>query len=401
MVGQYWIPSLIVLCLLPVQLKSVTISEPSTQTIYKAAGETVQLGCTYTLDPAETGTLDIEWTVMNPDSTALDKIILTYMDNNVVSKGPPELMKRVAFTAGNPNNGDASITISYLEAKDSGTYGCKVKKYPGLASRKVTLIVQVPPSNPRCLIEGDQTQGKDVTLMCRAEGASTPLSFSWEKTSGAANPTTPALNMAGVTGDLLIKNLSQAYAGTYQCSVGNTVGVGRCSVELTVSSSNRAAIIAGAVIGAILLLLLLLLLIWCLICCCNKRRYEKELANDIREDVGAPPSNTNSRVSSVRTAAGYRPHHISYSLRRVYSAAHKEEPKPPSQTSSELIKPKFESYTPSPEPLIVLPEYGRNTPSPQPLVVLPESTRHTPYNIQRVGGVAVMVPAQTREGFVV
>ena len=50
----------------------------------------------------------------------------------------------------------------------------------------------------------------------------------------------------------------------------------------SLTATNKAGVIAGAVIGALLLLLLLLLLIWLLICCCHKRRYEKEVANEIR-----------------------------------------------------------------------------------------------------------------------
>lgn len=52
-------------------------------------------------------------------------------------------------------------------------------------------------------------------------------------------------------------------------------------------ATNKVGVIMGAVIGALLLLLLLLLLIWLLICCCNKRRYEKEIANEIRYDIAA------------------------------------------------------------------------------------------------------------------
>lgn len=51
---------------------------------------------------------------------------------------------------------------------------------------------------------------------------------------------------------------------------------------LPLPATNKAGVIAGAVIGALLLLLLLLLLIWLLICCCHKRRYQKEVANEIR-----------------------------------------------------------------------------------------------------------------------
>lgn len=54
------------------------------------------------------------------------------------------------------------------------------------------------------------------------------------------------------------------------------------STTLSLPATNKAGVIAGAVIGALLLLLLLLLLIWLLFCCCHKRRYQKEVANEIR-----------------------------------------------------------------------------------------------------------------------
>lgn len=52
--------------------------------------------------------------------------------------------------------------------------------------------------------------------------------------------------------------------------------------SLPPAATDKVGVIVGAVIGAILLLLLLLLLIWLIICCCHKRRYVKEVANDIR-----------------------------------------------------------------------------------------------------------------------
>ncbi|XP_069806281.1 coxsackievirus and adenovirus receptor homolog [Dendropsophus ebraccatus] len=385
--GSLWETSWVILGFMPALLGAITIQEQSTETILQPKGGSVTLGCTYVVDPLETGNLDIEWAQMNPDSAGLDKVILTFMDNAVVSKGPPSLMNRLSFRAVDPSKGDASISITYLDVGDSGTFQCKVKKNPGVASRKATLVVQAIPSNPRCIIEGEQTKGSDVILKCKPSEGTPPLTYKWEKIAGPANPAIPVLNMAPVTGDLLIKNISDAYAGAYQCTVGNKVGVGTCVVDLTVSSGNRVGIIVGAVFGALFLLLLLLLLIWCLICCCNKRRYEKELANDIREDVAAPPpSNSNSRASSIRTAAGYRAHNISYSLRRVYNEAPREEPTAPSVASSVTTKPKEESPIPTPEPIFLFPEQGPT---------------YNPYNIQRVGGIPVMVPAQSREGFIV
>lgn len=344
------------------------------------------MGCIYTPDPTDIGSLDIEWSKMNPDSTGLDTMILTYMDNVVVPKGPSGLMNRLSFTAADPSKGDATITITHLEVSDSGTYQCKVKKSPGLASIKVTLVVEAIPSNPRCFIEGQQTKGSDVILKCQNTEGTPPLTYKWVKIAGPPNPATPVLNLAPLTGDLLIKNISDAYAGAYQCTVGNKVGSGNCVAELSISAGNRTGVIVGAVFGALFLLLLLLLLIWCLICRSNKKRYEKELTNDIREDVAAPPSNSNSRASSVRTAAGYRAHNISYSLRQAYNEAPRDEPSPPSLASSENFKPKFDSPAPSPEPVFIVPE---------------QNAKYNPYNIQRVGGIPVMVPAQSREGFIV
>lgn len=100
------------------------------------------------------------------------------------------------------------------------------------------------------------------------------------------------------------------------------------------AATNRVGVIVGAVIGAILLLLLLLFLLWLLLCCCRKRRYEKEVANEIRyggkrltpprpppdrtchfrEDSKAPESRPPSRRSSLRSVMGYRTHAgLSYS----------------------------------------------------------------------------------------
>lgn len=45
------------------------------QTIQKAQGETVNLGCTYTPGPQDTGELDIEWSNVSPDMTQKDQLV--------------------------------------------------------------------------------------------------------------------------------------------------------------------------------------------------------------------------------------------------------------------------------------------------------------------------------------
>lgn len=49
------------------------------QTIQKAEGESVTLGCSYTPSPSDTGELDIEWSVVSPDTTQKDQMVRNRM----------------------------------------------------------------------------------------------------------------------------------------------------------------------------------------------------------------------------------------------------------------------------------------------------------------------------------
>lgn len=51
----------------------ITSSGP--QTIQKPLGVTVNLGCTYTPGPQDTGELDIEWSNLSPDMTLKDQLV--------------------------------------------------------------------------------------------------------------------------------------------------------------------------------------------------------------------------------------------------------------------------------------------------------------------------------------
>lgn len=156
------------------------------------------------------------------------------------------LTKRLAFIA-DPKLGDASISISDVRLSDTATYQCKVKKMPGVDMRKVTLVVmgeefhftgftcsvsqptalnvysfvwyvdtsclcvsvddlilalsplthlillfwficylsQVPPSAPKCWVEGGEEKGGTVSLRCKSSEGSTPLTYVWTRENGA------------------------------------------------------------------------------------------------------------------------------------------------------------------------------------------------------------------------
>ncbi|XP_040011524.1 V-set and immunoglobulin domain-containing protein 8b isoform X1 [Xiphias gladius] len=282
----------------------ITSSGP--QTMQKPQGDTVNLGCTYTPSPQDTGELDIEWSNVSPDMTQKDTLILSYTGGKILNYGGPGLSKRLRFIA-DPKQGDASISISDVRVSDKATYQCKVKKAPGVDMRKVTLVVMVPPSAPKCWVDGGEERGGTVSLRCKSSQGSTPLNYMWTRESGGAIPSTATQNPQ--SGELLIRNHTDSNTGSYMCEVKNAVGKAQCKYELhAYNPTNKVGVIVGAVIGALLLLLLLLLLIWLLICCCHKRRYEKEVANEIREDAPAPESRPTSRNSSFHSVMGYRTH---------------------------------------------------------------------------------------------
>lgn len=51
------------------------------------------------------------------------------------------LTGRMQFTNLDPRSGDGSLDILNLKASDTGTYQCKVKKAPGVQSKKMQLTV--------------------------------------------------------------------------------------------------------------------------------------------------------------------------------------------------------------------------------------------------------------------
>ncbi|KAJ7994183.1 hypothetical protein DPEC_G00263270 [Dallia pectoralis] len=332
---------------------AITITSTGPQTIQKAQGDTVTLGCTYSTASTDTGSLDIEWLNVRPDMTQKDQLILSYTGGQMLHYGDPSLSARLSFTQ-DPTQGDASINLTGLKTTDTATYQCKVKKSPGVDMRKVTLVVMGPPSVPKCWVKGSEYKGSDAVLQCRSSTGSIPLTYVWTRETGGSMPPTATQN--GQSGELLIRNNSQSYSGNYLCVVSNPVGQAQCQYTLNAyDPPNKAGIIAGAVIGALLLLLLLLFLIWLLICCCHKRRYEKEVAHEIREDAPAPDSRPGSRNSSFRSVLGYRSH-----AGVVYSSVRNARPNRTQSSNSSMKngrnnsmqKPSEQKVAPVPPPVL-------------------------------------------------
>ncbi|XP_016381479.1 coxsackievirus and adenovirus receptor homolog [Sinocyclocheilus rhinocerous] len=348
------------------------ITSTSPTSIEKASGETVKLDCQFTLSAEDSGPLDIEWSLQPSDNQKEEKVVIVYSGDRAFEHYYEPLKGRVHFNSPDPKNGDASMNIMGLKATDTGTYQCKVKKVPGISSRKFLLTVMVRPSKPRCYAEGQTHAGKDMVLRCSSVEGTQPLQYIWERTTG--NKLLPPLAVLDpVGGTMSLRNATEAASGTYKCIAKNRVGTGECLVEVNITQPpNNAGVIAAVVICILLFLILLALLLFCFCRARNKKKYEKEIAYEIREDVPPPKS----RVSTAR------------SFTSVGSQRSSLGSMSPSNLH-EYTKPQYDK--------IPSEEYEK-PPSHAPI---PPPSRMAGPNLSRMGAIAVMVPAQNRDGSIV
>lgn len=279
----------------------IQVTSTGPQMIQKAKGESATLGCRYTLSPSDTGELDIEWSIVSPDPTQKDQMLISYTSGTKYIHSDNTLARGLDFAAPDPSRGDASLSIPLLSAAHSATYQCKVRKSPGVDMRKVSLLVMAKPSVPKCWVEGGELVGEAVSLHCKSAEGSTPLKYTWRRESGGLMPAAATQN--SVTGELRISNHSQSFAGIFLCEANNAVGAEHCRINLRANKPpNRAAVIVGTVVGSLLLIFILLvfvvLLLWKL---SGRHRYEKEFSNEIREDVLPPESRPVSRYTNQST----------------------------------------------------------------------------------------------------
>ncbi|NWR70689.1 CXAR protein, partial [Centropus unirufus] len=350
--------------------RSLQITSTDQSMFEKAQGEKVTLPCTFVLSEEDEGPLDIEWVLIPADSQKKEETIIMYSVDRIFNHYYTPMTGRVQFASLDPRSGDGSLDILNLKSADTGTYQCKVKKAPGVQSQKIQLLVLVKPARTKCSIEGSQEIGKDVILKCKSQEGSPLLSYDWRRASGTQElPTTSMQNRD--TGELLLKNASQDYSGTYSCVVSNRVGTDECSVSLNVTPPiNKAGIIAGAIIGTLMGLSVLAFLVFC---CCKKHRdkkYEKEVHHDIREDVPPPKSRSStarSYIGSNRSSLG-------------------------SMSPSNM-----EGYTKTPYSQVPSEDFER---SPGQNQTFAPSKVAAP-NLSRMGAVPVMIPAQSKDGSIV
>ncbi|XP_014116305.1 PREDICTED: V-set and immunoglobulin domain-containing protein 8 [Pseudopodoces humilis] len=302
---------LLLLGILPALLVAVRINGNGREVLYLAKGDSVKLGCPYVLEPEDNGPqgVGIEWIQISPERPSPENVFLSYQDHHVNYGSGSGLQDRVAFVQTDPGQRDASIRLADLQESDTGTYQCRVKKNT-VAVHEVIVTVQEKPAAPQCWSEGELIEGGSVLLRCFSRGGTAPLSYQWAKLAeGYGGGRLPSGTLQGrAPGDLLIRSLTGAHAGTYQCRVTNRVGYSVCQLNLSPGTRGRqAGIIVGSILGSLLLLSLLGLLIWALIA-----RYQRKECQRACSDCRSSTGGTMPRGCATCGHHSYSPHGISY-----------------------------------------------------------------------------------------
>ncbi|KAM4727366.1 endothelial cell adhesion molecule a [Anableps anableps] len=384
--------------------------------------------------------------------TNTTKQVISYTKNSI-NEGNIQFRGRVGFVVDMPSN-DVSLYINNTQESDSGRYVCQV--LPGELA-EVTLDVKVPPAIPTCSLSGKPVLKGNVTLMCTSSaGKPLPL-YKWRRTSPTSEVFfAPMLNEN--TGTLKLSNLSSNMSGKYVCTASNSAGSENCSITLDIINTNKVGVIVGATVGSVLgFIFLLCVCVGFLFIFKRRRDNEDDMANEIKEDAQAPKrvswaksgmgsdviskngtlssiassprhkepshhhnnhhlqqypqhpaSDTASIITATGSATGYQPRRhqgastpTHYSYNNSSTLPHGQLVSSPDANGSS--RPVEERYGHLPQAQQLPQTYSQLQRQFQPALSpppLPTSTI-TASNINRMGGVPIMVPAQNQAGSLV
>uniref|UniRef100_A0A8C9N8J7 CXADR like membrane protein n=1 Tax=Serinus canaria TaxID=9135 RepID=A0A8C9N8J7_SERCA len=282
---------------------SVWLCEAQTE-FKRVAEENVTLPCHHRLGLLEQGSLDIEWLLHI--SETVQKAVITYSGGRVYDDLNEEQKGRVSFTS-NFLAGDASLQIISLQSSDAGKYICKVKNAGQYEWARITLKVVEKPSKPKCWLEGEMLEGKELSLQCRSASGTAPISYRWQRLSEeeARAEHLPPNSRCWTPHNHNHKYLHCLSVPDTKHLVSHTNKFGFWTTD-----AQNISLMAGAVCGVVLGLSLLLLVVRLTIRRKEKKRYEEEEApNEIREDAEAPkahlvkPSSSSSGSRSSRSGS--------------------------------------------------------------------------------------------------
>lgn len=128
---------------------------------YMAREASVTLYCGFALTSKNWQHMEIECNIVPPNRIEQDdKLIIWFTGGQIYNNLYDSLKGRVHFTSPDPQNGDASLSITDLNLTDTETYQCKVKKLPELGIKNIILTVMERPSKPVCNMEDEAVADK-------------------------------------------------------------------------------------------------------------------------------------------------------------------------------------------------------------------------------------------------
>ncbi|XP_051854992.1 cell surface A33 antigen [Antechinus flavipes] len=261
---------------------AISVQTP-TKVLRAARGQSASLPCLYeTTATTRSGFIQWDKPLLDPP----DQVVVWSFSLNQYTFGK-HYADRVNLT-GNYLNNDASITISQLKMDDNGTYECLVmldEDLMGNRQSRMELLVLVPPSKPKCSIEGETTYGNNIQLKCQSEEGSPAPQYSW-KSFDIQNKERPLPSPA--TGmSLLLQNVSDATSGYYICTSANEMGTEFCNITVAIRPpSMNIALYAGIAGGVVAALIIIGIIVYC--CCCKDEK-EKDSERPSRENYQEPP----------------------------------------------------------------------------------------------------------------
>lgn len=225
--------------------------------------------------------MEIEWNIVPRNREEDDKIIIWLTGGIIYNNLYNPLKGRVHFTSPDPQNGDASLTITDLKLTDTGTYQCKVKKLNELDIKNIILNIMERPSKPICYMEGEAVADKDVILKCRSSQGTPPLKYRWAKTSG--NQMLPCNAFVDtIEGDLYLGKTTENDCGTYLCTVESLVGMENCEITLNFTPPQTMSYGYEYTAAAVVTVAVVIVAV---ICYCRRKKNEEEFSNELEYEL--------------------------------------------------------------------------------------------------------------------
>ncbi|CAH2218922.1 immunoglobulin superfamily member 11, partial [Pelobates cultripes] len=402
------------------------------ENIQVSRGQSAGLLCSFTTSAALTN-LNIIWTVTPLSNANQPEQIIIYQGGQVFTNAA-QFHGRVGFMQTMPST-NASIYINNTQLSDTGTYQCMVNNLPDRAIRNIGVVgftVLVPPSDPLCNIQGSLDIGSDITLTCSSEEGIPRPTYIWEKLDNT--PILPAtVTQDQFQGTILLRNLSIASSGRYQCISSNLMGARTCLIDLQVVAPQHQSVglIAGAIAGGVLVLIICIVVVavgltyWR-----NKHKEEEdEIPNEIREDDLPPkcssttkvfhPDASSSEHDTLTSANTYNGHYWNNAKNNYATGSYVHYNcngcrQPSARSVTGPARPTYANGgQPLPGPPKTLVVTANTAPSPKTGVrsngtvgrkAKPSQTRSyavSQATLERIGAVPVMVPAQSRAGSLV